>query len=512
MRFRRAGGRSDSGRRRGRKRDTDQVAVSDAGPAIVAESPVLDLVKEAMIAGATRAGDVRGLGPQRAEAGEHLLDLSAMADLVASGRDERELEQLLIEESVRGGLRNPDHPGRMQHLFRVSQIEPHHLTPIVHTAAASLALRPGEARPWHARATSLHHDTRPLPLLDKAGAMIGVAVSAPGQVTIHPTDDEEWFQLSGLQVVCHAHPYDALLLRIATPGGPTCFLIPIRLTDGSPNRLAIKDKFDRPGTAENVFLRAALEGARAFRVGPFGAGDQLFGPVMRRLRADTTVIGTAQMTVATRTLASGIDRRRSMDIWYRRFVEEISLVVAKDMAFEASERVGTPVGDVALAIAQHWVRTRFGRVVPDAAASMQLAELSVSPAVAQTSPLLPLWGGDPHSSRLAFASATDRGGLSPFLDSLVLDSGSVSLDEAWEWLCGRAASDHSPVAERVAAAALAWAGSLLAQRGRRDAIAVLLADDARSADSGRREGAVVIDLRTQQPGKSSTEPAETNLH
>jgi hypothetical protein len=407
------------------------------------------------------------------------------------------------------GLRKPDQVGRIEKLFDVAQIEPHHLTPVVMTAAASLALRPGEAAPWLNRATSAYHDPRALPPLDKAGIMIGVGLPAPGKVTVSPTRRDGWVELSGLQVVSHSYPYDALLLRLPAPEGPTCFLVPIRDESGRPNRLAIKDRFERPGTEDGVFLRASLQRALAFQVGPAGAGDQLFAPVMRRLRADTAVVGAAQMSAATDTLSSGIDRRRNNDIWYRRFVEEISLSVAKDMAFDATDRLGTPIGDVALAIAQHWVRTRFGRVVPDAAASMQLAEIPVAPAVAWTSPLLPLWGGDARSSQIAFEASVAHGGLEAFIASLHLRSGSSSLDAALAWLCERATDGAAPATERVASTSLAWAGSLLSQRGRRDALAVLLADDARRANSGRREGTVVIDLRTPPSEDPSPTPSET---
>jgi hypothetical protein len=510
MRFRRAERRSGSRRGRARKSSQDQRGLASTTPTLVDHSAVLDLVKDAMNAGVTRADHVTRLGAVPGEAGQRLLALSDLAAVVETGSDDGDLEHFLIRDSVLRGLRRPDHPGRLDRLFEVARIEPHHLTPIVMTAAASLALRPGEVAPWQNRANSAHHDVRPLASLDKAGVMIGVAVSAPGPATIDPTADEGWFELSGLQIVSHSYPYDALLIRLPTIDGPTCFLVPIRLADGTANRLAIKDRFDRPGTSEETFLRAGMQRARAFRVGPFGAGDQLFGPVMRRLRADAAVIGAAQMAAATEALASGIDRRRDTDMWYRRFVEEISLSVAKDMTFDAYERLGTTVGDMALAIAQHWVRTRFGRVVPDAAASMQLADIPVSPAVAWTSALLPLWGGDAQSSYIAFSAAAERGGLDPFLDGLNLQSGSPSLDESWKWLRQRAGDGDAPVADRLASAALAWAGSLLSQRGRRDALAVLLADDAWSARSGRREGAVVIDLRSQTPGSSATEPAETN--
>ena len=505
MRFRRGAG---SGRRRARYSPSSARTVEGRTPMLVTASPMLDLVKEAVDAGVTHAHQESLLGFIPGEAGQRRLDLFELEALVKAD-DRPDLEQFLISDSVLRGLRKPDQIGRIEKLFAVARIEPHHLTPVVMTAAASLALRPGEAAPWLNRATSAHHDTRSLPPLDKAGIMIGVGLPAPGQVTVHPTDREGWVELSNVEAVSHSYKYDALLLRLSTSSGPTCFLVPIRDDAGAANRLAIKDRFERPGTQDGAFLRVALERAAAFQVGPAGAGDQLFAPVVRRLRADTAVIGAAQMAAATEMLASGIDRRRNTDIWYRRFVEEISVCVAKDMAFDASDRLGTPVGDTALAIAQHWVRTRFGRVVPDAAASTQLEELPVVPAIAWTSSLLPLWGGDARTTEVSFDAAVDRGGLDPFLAGLHLRSDSASLEDAWSWLCERAADKAAPVGERVAATSLAWAGSLLSQRGRRDALAVLLADDVLRARSGRREGTVVIDLRTPQSEERASTPSET---
>jgi hypothetical protein len=236
--------------------------------------------------------------------------------------------------------------------------------------------------------------------------------------------------------------------------------------------------FGRPGTSPTAFARIRLDGARAIRVGPTGAGERLFQPVMEHLRADAAVIGAAQMSVAAESMSKGLDRRTGADVFHRRYLAEIDAMVAEHMAIAAADLVGDQhAGPVALLLAQHWIRTRFGTIVPDASAIMHLADMPVPPAVVWTSPLLPLWGGTGPVLRTEFRRLDGSGQLGDYLLGQSFQTGSHVLERVRQWLLEIQQDAAASVEERLEAAALVWAASIMSNQGRIDALGVILGGD-----------------------------------
>ncbi len=493
---------------------------------MVENSEFLDRMKQAMDAREVEApppGVVeRDAEPSpRSDAPQAEVDVKALAAIVAAQQSVEPRTarvavpsgawNTLAAHTVRSGLRRTDTEGRSRLMFDTAVIEPTHLTPVAMTAAATLALRTGEVAPWRSRATGLHHDPRAIPGLDKAGVMIGVAFTGRGRPRVEATDDPDHFLLSNIELITHSHLYDALLVRVPEPSsGATCYLLPIHTGPGQPNRVRVKKLFGRPGTAPASFARVQIDGAVAVRVGPRGAGDQLFRPVIERLRADAAIVGAAQMRAAVDVMTEGLERRTGADIFHRQFVEDVEATVAEGLAIEAADRLAEGgVGGLNLVLAQHWVQSRFGAIVPDASAMMHLASVPVDPAVAWTSPLLPLWGGTAHVLRSEFVAWADRGALDSLFQRCGFESHSKVITKACTWLLEMAMDRAIPAAERMEAAALVSAASILAAAGRTDALAVLLGSDSgpgpRASGStaeqpdGSRAGDrdVVVDLREQ---------------
>ena len=464
--------------------DTNDVgdwAEGEAGDGAETQVPDLDFIDVVKAAVASNRG--------RAPAPENL-DLAALAREVA---DQQAVEprvarvsvastawNALAADSVGKGLRRSGTPERDRLLFETALLEPTHLTPILMTGAAALALRTGELEPWRTRAESPYHDHRPIPGLDKAGVMIGLGFTGPG--SSRPEQDTDgWFALNGVDLIVHAHLYDALVVRIPdATGRASCFLIPIHSDPGVPNGITVTRLFGRPGTAPGAFAQVTINGARAMRVGPEGVADELLRPAIDRLRCDATMVGAAQMRAAVDALSHGLERRRGADVFHRLVASDIEASVAAGMAAEASLRLGAkaPSARLTLVLAQHWVRSRFDAVVPDATAVMRLAEMEVAPSLAWTSPLLPLWGGTRTVLRADFARLVDRGEVEQSVETWGVGPARSPLAAAVDWLKEIALDGAAPMGDRLEAAALVWAASLLDSQGRTDAAGTLLGAEA----------------------------------
>ncbi len=426
----------------------------------------------------------------------------------------------LAADSVGKGLRRSGTPERDRLLFETALLEPTHLTPIVMTGAAALALRTGELEPWRTRAESPYHDHRAIPGLEKAGVMIGLGFTGPGSSPPEQGEDGS-FTLSGVDLIVHAHLYDALVVRIPdTTGGASCFLIPIHTDPGVPNGVTVTRLFGRPGTAPGAFAEVRIDGARAMRVGPEGVADELLRPAIDRLRCDATMVGAAQMRAAVDALSDGLERRRGADVFHRLVASDIEASVAAGMAAEASRRLNAkaPTARLTLVLAQHWVRSRFDAVVPDATAVMRLAEMEVAPSLAWTSPLLPLWGGTRTVLRADFARLAERGEIEESVESWGVGLARSPLAAAVDWLKEIALDGTAPMGDRLEAAALLWAVSLLDSQGRTDAAGTLLGAEAVPMRRGllaggehvreRRPDPVPVPAATG-PGEEQTEPGVT---
>lgn len=403
----------------------------------------------------------------------------------------------LAAHSVAAGLRRAGSPERDRVLYDTALLEPTHLTPIAMTAAAALALRAGEFEPWRTRAESRYHDHRAIPGLDKAGVMIGLGFTGPG--TGLPTPDEDgWFTLDGIDLIVHSYLYDALIVRIPEPDGrASCYLLPIHTERAVANGIKVNRLFGRPGTAPGAFAEVTIHDARALRIGPAGVADELLRPAIDRLRSDAAIVGAAQMRAAVDALSYGLERRRGADVFHRLVAADIEATVAAGMAAEASQRIVARSGSskLPLVLAQHWVKSRYDAIVPDAAAVMRLAEATVAPSLAWTSPLVTLWGGTRTVLRADFAQLAERGDVARYVDTWDVDVSGTPLAAAMDWLRDVALDESAPVGDRLEASTLMWAVSLLVGQGRVDAAGTLL-------------GAEVVPMRRSGgPGEEARVPA-----
>ncbi|PRY59607.1 acyl-CoA dehydrogenase family protein [Glycomyces artemisiae] len=196
------------------------------------------------------------------------------------------------------------HAARAVILSLLAQIEPGHCCPISMTYAAVPALRaePALAAEWEPRITSRTYDFGLRPAADKAGVLVGMAMTEKqggsdvraNTTRATPTADG-MYALRGHKWFCSAPMNDAFLVLAQAPGGLTCFLLPRVLPDGTLNAIRLQRLKDKLGNRSNASAEIELHDALAHRVGEEGRGVSVIIEMVNHTRLDCVIATAAGM-------------------------------------------------------------------------------------------------------------------------------------------------------------------------------------------------------------------------
>ena len=176
--------------------------------------------------------------------------------------------------------------------------------PLSMTHAAVPALRsgaPGLAREWEPALTSTEYDPSLRPLVEKRGALCGMAMTerqGGSDVRANETlaePDGDAYHLTGHKWFCSAPMSDAFLVLAQAPAGLTCFLLPRILADGTRNGVRLDRLKDKLGNRSNASAEIRLEQALAHRVGEEGRGVATIIEMVVHTRLDCVLGSTALM-------------------------------------------------------------------------------------------------------------------------------------------------------------------------------------------------------------------------
>ncbi|APU15043.1 MULTISPECIES: acyl-CoA dehydrogenase family protein [Actinoalloteichus] len=186
----------------------------------------------------------------------------------------------------------------------LAQTESGHACPITMTHAAVPALRaqPDLAAEWEPRLTSLDYDPELRPAADKPGVLMGMGMTerqggsdVRSNITrARPLHGEGEYQLTGHKWFFSAPMSDAFLVLAQTDAGPTCFLLPRVLPDGTRNTLRLQRLKDKLGNRSNASSEVEFDRAWARLVGEPGAGVRTIIEMVNHTRLDC-VGGTAAL-------------------------------------------------------------------------------------------------------------------------------------------------------------------------------------------------------------------------
>ena len=225
----------------------------------------------------------------------------------------------LMKTSIEHGLHAAPWttPGPGAHVTRAAktymhtQVEAGHGCPITMTFAAvpSLRLQPELASVWEPKITSRVYDPRNVPVEQKQGVTIGMAMTEKqGGSDVRTNSTRAYpvgsggpgqaYELVGHKYFVSAPMCDAFLVLAQAPGGLSCFLLPRWRPDGSKNPMQVLRLKKKMGNASNASSETELRGALAWMVGEEGRGVRTIIEMVSMTRFDCMIGSSAGMRMA----------------------------------------------------------------------------------------------------------------------------------------------------------------------------------------------------------------------
>jgi len=324
------------------------------------------------------------------------------------------------------------HVARTAAFYLWSQVESGHGCPVSMTYASVPTLRhQGElAAVWEPLAESRRYDPGLRPVSDKAGVLLGMAMTerqggsdVRANITTAAPDDGAGpgarYRLTGHKWFCSAPMCDAFLVLAQAPGGLSCFLMPRVLPDGSRNAMHLARLKDKLGNRSNASAEIELHGASAFLVGEEGRGVRTIVDMVNCTRLDCVTGSAALMRQA---LMQALHHARYRHAFGRRLVEQPLMAnVLTDLALESEAATSLMVrlagaadradGDeqeerlrrIGTAVGKYWVCKRTPPMVGEALECLGgngYVEESVMPRLLREAPLNSIWEGSGNVNAL----------------------------------------------------------------------------------------------------------------
>lgn len=307
----------------------------------------------------------------------------------------------LLQTGVRAGLSaaawDPDapdapHVGRAAALVVWSQAEPNHTAALTTTYAAVPALRsePAVADVWVPRLASRAYESGLRPPQDKLGCLAGIAVAERqggsdlrSSLTVAspdpggPLEAGDSYRLTGHKWFVSSPMSDVFLVLAQAPGGPTCFVVPRVLKDGTHNTWRLVRLKDKLGNRPSASAEVELDGTWGVRVGEEGRGLRVLLGAVSATRLDAVLTCTGMMRASlTRAVhharhrqafgSALVDKPLMQNVLADLAVEsEAATVLALRLA-AAVDAGETELLRVAVPVAKYWVGKRTPHVVGEA--------------------------------------------------------------------------------------------------------------------------------------------------
>ncbi|MBR0849995.1 acyl-CoA dehydrogenase family protein [Bradyrhizobium diazoefficiens] len=191
-----------------------------------------------------------------------------------------------------------------------------------YSAVPIVAQTPGIGSEWEPALNSTSYDPRPIHISKKAGATIGmtltekqggsdlranttraVALEGGGPGSLYEINGHKWF--------CSAPMCDGFYTLAYTDRGPTCFIIPRVLQDGSQNNFLIQRLKDKLGNRSNASSEVEFRSTLAYSMSEEGRGIKAAIGMIHLTRLDFTVGSAAMMRQALTQAIHHASHRRS---------------------------------------------------------------------------------------------------------------------------------------------------------------------------------------------------------
>ncbi|QGZ51599.1 DNA alkylation response protein [Streptomyces sp. QHH-9511] len=332
----------------------------------------------------------------------------------------------LLGKSVNAGLtaawaRPGGHVRRAAGFMVMTQVEAGHGCPLSMTHAAVPALRadPALAAVWEPLLTSLVYEEGLRPPREKAGVLLGMGMTEKqggsdvraNTTEARPLDADGGYVLTGHKWFCSAPMSDGFLVLAQAAGGPTCFLVPRVLEDGTRNTFLIQRLKDKLGNRSNASAEVEFDGTTwARRVGEEGRGVRTIIEMVAATRLDCVLGSAALMRQAVAQAVHHAAYRRAFGgplidkPLMRNVLADLALeseaATVLGMRLAAAWDSGTEqeraFARIAVPAAKYWVTKRCTPLVAEALECLGgngYVEESGMPRLLRESPLNSIWEG-----------------------------------------------------------------------------------------------------------------------
>lgn len=236
-------------------------------------------------------------------------------DLVEFHPAYHELMSAGIAHGITSAPWSKPHPGahvaRAATMYLHNQAEAGTSCPMTMTFACvpALRLQPNLADLWLPKILSRQYDPRNLPMEQKTGLTIGMAMTEKqGGTDVRANTTRAYpvgtvgpghaYELVGHKWFCSAPMSDAFLTLAQTDRGLSCFLLPRHRPDGSRNQLYIQRLKDKLGNQANASSEIEFRGALAWMLGEEGRGIPTIIEMVGMTRFDCMIGSSSLMRQA----------------------------------------------------------------------------------------------------------------------------------------------------------------------------------------------------------------------
>lgn len=387
--------------------------------------------------------------------------------------------------------------------YMQSQVEAAHCCPVTMTSAVvpALQLQPDIARQWMPKILARHYDYRNIPVEQKQGITIGMAMTEKqggsdvrtNTLRAYPLGSGgpgQAYELVGHKYFVSAPMSDAFLVLAQAPGGLSCFLLPRWRPDGSKNPMQIQRLKNKMGNVANASSETELRGAYAEMIGEEGRGVATILKMVTMTRFDCMIGSSAGMRQATAQALHHCAHRSAfgkhlaeqplMQNVLADLVLEHEAAVAMTMriagALDRSEqsesekllvRVGTAVG-------KYWICKRtpgHAYEAMECIGGSGVMEDCIMPRLFRESPVNSIWEGSGNVQCLDMLRAMSRspGSVETYMAEVQAAAGADKRLDQYVARLGRDLADTSDIEYRARAIvekmALALQASLLVRYG-----------------------------------------------
>ena len=293
---------------------------------------------------------------------------------------------------------------------------------MTYASVATLRLQPDLAEVWLPKVLARSYDPRNLPISQKSGATIGMAMTEKqGGTDVRANTTRahavglggpgQAYELVGHKWFCSAPMCDAFLTLAYTDKGLSCFLLPRHRPDGTRNPFYVQRLKNKLGNWANASSEVEYRGALAWLVGEEGRGVATIIEMVALTRFDC-MIGSSSLMRQALTQASHHCAHRKVG---GRVLAEQPLMqnVLADLALESEAalaltlRMGRALDNphdaqedkfarLVTAIGKYWICKRAPTMIAEASECMGGAgyvEETIMPRLYREAPVNSIWEG-----------------------------------------------------------------------------------------------------------------------